>query len=197
MILYNYDLDATCYMIRLAAACLGHKPALHNIDMFPGKEHLSAAMLAINPAGSLPVLVDGALTLTQPLGILMHLGQGHALMGGVQMYDWLGFALGPLMVALDARAASMLNAPGDVGALRARARACLRVMEDHMTLQVIHGRGFFAGEASLADIALFPAFALSRDCNIDHDEFPALRLWARRVRGLPAFITMPGIPDYH
>jgi len=196
MILYNYDLDETCYLIRLAAAVLGRELTLHNIDAFPGREHLAPPMLAINPNGSLPVLVDGDVTLTQPLGILMHLAQGDLTLGA-QMFDWLGFAFGPLAVASQARAVSMLNAPGDIDVLRAQARACLRIMEDHMTLQTLRGTDFFAGPASLADLALFPAFALSRDCNIDHDEFPALRLWARRVRKLKGFITMPGIPDYH
>ena len=37
----------------------------------------------------------------------------------------------------------------------------------------------------------------SRDFGIDHDEYPALRRWARRFRALPGFKTMPGIPDYH
>jgi len=196
MILYTYDLDETCYMIRLAASVLGRSLTIHNIDAFPGREHLSAPMLAINPNGALPVLVDRALTLTQPLGILMHLAEGR-MAQNAQVFDWLGFAFGPLSAAAKARAVSMLNVPGDVDALRAAVRAALLVMEDHMTLQTLRGLEFFAGDASLADLALFPAFALSRDCNIDHDAFPALRLWARRVRKLKGFITMPGIPDYH
>ena len=36
-----------------------------------------------------------------------------------------------------------------------------------------------------------------RQFGIDHDEYPALRRWARRFRTLPGFKTMPGIPDYH
>ena len=58
--------------------------------------------------------------------------------------------------------------------------------------------GMLVGEnATLAEIALFPAIALSRDFGVDHDEYPALRRWMRRVRTIPGFITMPGIPDYH
>ena len=55
-----------------------------------------------------------------------------------------------------------------------------------------------AGEApTMADVVLFLGLAPSRDSGINHDEFPALRLWALRVRRLPGFVTMPGIPDYH
>ena len=38
--------------------------------------------------------------------------------------------------------------------------------------------------------------ALSRDIGVDHDDFPALRAWVRRMRALPGFVTTPGVPDY-
>jgi glutathione S-transferase len=49
---------------------------------------------------------------------------------------------------------------------------------------------------TIADVAVFPAIALSRDAEIEHDEYPALRRFIRRFRALPGFVTMPGIPDY-
>ena len=57
--------------------------------------------------------------------------------------------------------------------------------------------GSWAIDRRLRTWRYFPAFALSRDFGIDHDAFPALRRWARRLRRLPGFVTMPGIPDYH
>lgn len=204
MILYNYDLDDDSYRVRLAASCLKVPLTLEPIDMFPGRQHRAPAMLALNPLGRLPVLQDGGLVLRDVGAILLHLSSaaGGALVpDGADrsaMMDWLFFAVRDLAVAGRARACSMLDVPGDVDALRAEARAALRVMDDHMTRRGLAGYGTFAGDAlSLADLALFPAFALSRDFNVDHDEFPALRLWARRVRRTPGFITMPGIPDYH
>jgi len=72
------------------------------------------------------------------------------------------------------------------------------VMEDHLTRRRFEGSDWFVGASpTLADLALFPAIALSRDFDVDHDEYPALRRWMRRVRALPGFVTMPGIPDYH
>ncbi|MFN4098899.1 MAG: glutathione S-transferase family protein [Pararhodobacter sp.] len=206
-LLYNYDLDEDCYRVRLVAGCLGVTLATHSIDMYPGREHLGADMLALNPQGRLPVLVDGDLVLAQPLAIMLHLAEslapGHTLLPRdpatrARMMDWLTFATRDLGVAAAARATSMLNAPGDLAALTSQARKALRLLDDHLTLQAIHGQDFTAGpEPTLADLMLFPAFALSRDFGIDHDEFPALRVWARRVRKLPGFQTMPGIPDYH
>jgi glutathione S-transferase len=204
MILYNYDLDDACYTVRLTAACLGLTPDIRNIDMFPGREQLSPAMLAISPVGRLPVLEDGGLVLAQLPAILLHLSDsaGAALQPAgadrARMQEWLAFAARDLAVASQARAVSLMGLPGDFAALQRAARDALRIMDDAMTRLMLGGTGFFAGPAlSLADLALFPAFALSRDYGIDHDSFPALRLWARRVRATQGFITMPGIPDYH
>ena len=67
-----------------------------------------------------------------------------------------------------------------------------------MTARHFDGREWFVAEAAtLADLSLFPSFALSRDFGVDHDEYPALRRWIRRFRALEGFRTMPGIPDYH
>jgi glutathione S-transferase len=115
-----------------------------------------------------------------------------------RMHDWLLFSARDLGAPAQARAVAMLGAAGDGPALVRAARDGLRMLEDHMIAQGHRGCGFVAGgRATVADIALFPAFALCRDFNLDHDAFPALRLWARRIRGLEGFVTMPGIPDYH
>ncbi len=204
MILHAYDLDEDCYRVRLAASCLGIALTVEPVNAYPRREHRTPAMLALNPRGRLPILRDADLVLCETGAILLHLSKaaGGALVpegaAGAGMMDWLFFAARDLRAATDARAVAMMDAPGDLGALRTEARAALRVMDDHMSRQAIRGHGFVVGPTpSLADLALFPAFALSRDFNVDHDEFPALRSWVRRVRQLPGFITMPGIPDYH
>lgn len=202
--LYNYDLDLDCYRVRLVASCLGMALEVVNLDIFPGRDHLTDAMLALNPAGRVPVLVDGPLVLTQPMAILWHLAGVHdparrllAPAPEAAVLEWLCFAAQDLAPATAARSASMMGG-ADPEPLRVAACKALRRLDDHLTQQALAGIGFVAGPVvTLADLALFPAFALSRDFNLDHDTFPALRLWARRVRSVPGFITMPGIPDYH
>jgi len=49
---------------------------------------------------------------------------------------------------------------------------------------------------SIADLALFPPAALSRDWGLSHDGLPKQRRWMRHVRDLPGFVRMPGIPDH-
>lgn len=206
MILHNYDLFENCYRVRLVASCAEVALELINVDAFPGAEEKSPEYLKLNPLGRLPILEDEGLVLRNLSAILMYVAERDInkrfipddARGRARMMDWLGFACDDLAVAVQARAVALLDAAGDVAELRAQARALFRILDDHMTRQSLRGDNFVAGDVpSLADLALFPAFALSRDFNLDHDEFPALRLWARRVRLLPGFITMPGIPDYH
>ena len=65
MILYDYVLSPDCYKVRLLAALVGAKLDLRAVDFHPGGEHRSPAFLRINPAGTIPVLEDGDLILTE------------------------------------------------------------------------------------------------------------------------------------
>jgi len=119
-----------------------------------------------------------------------------AAFGAVML--WLGFAGGELRSASLARLHHMLEADADAAAVDAQSRGAFRIMDDHMTRREFDdGRWFVGAAPTIADIALFPAIALCRDFGIDHDEYPALRRWMARVRTIPGFVTMPGIPSYH
>jgi glutathione S-transferase len=92
----------------------------------------------------------------------------------------------------------MFETPADMAAAIRGARGAFRDMEDHMTARELDGGDWFVGgKPTIADVALFPAIALSRDTGIEHDAYPALGRWIRRFRGLPGFRTMPGVPDYY
>jgi glutathione S-transferase len=207
LVLYNYELDDSCYRVRLALSLLGLEWQAVAVDVFPGKEHLSPPFLALNPSGRLPILRDGDLVLHGTEAILAHLARSHDPTGkwlpaqGVEFAEvmqWLIFSAHDLGVTITARQHSLFGTRGDETSLRAASSRAIRIMDDHMTARGFEGLEWFAaGHPTIADIALFPAFALSRDFGIDHDEYPALRRWARRFRALPGFRTMPGIPDYH
>ena len=207
LVLYNYELDESCYKVRLALSLLGLAWTPVAVDVFPGKEHLTPAYLAMNPSGRLPILQDGSLVLNGDEAILAYLAQTYDATrqwlppdGGAfaTVMQWLNFAARDLAVTITARQQALFGAAGDEAMLGAAARKAIRIMDDQMTARGYVGADWFATpHPTIADIALFPAFALSRDFGIDHDEFPALRRWARRLRSLPGFKTMPGVPDYH
>ncbi|PZM14543.1 glutathione S-transferase family protein [Rhizobium tubonense] len=205
--LYSYELDENSYRARLLLSMLGLQWKTVAVDMFPGREETLPPMLALNPRGTLPVLADGDLVLAGTEAILSYLAKGYdpagkwlpedaAAFGKVAM--WLHFSATALAPAFAARLKALFNTGGHETHLRAGARKALRIMDDHMTLRHFGGAEWFVGDGpTLADLTLFPSFALSRDYGIDHDEFPALRRWIRRFRALDGFRTMPGIPDYH
>jgi glutathione S-transferase len=164
-------------------------------------------LLLLNPLGTLPILTDGDLVLRDAEAILAYLVHRYdpartwlpdapAEFGQVMI--WLGFAARDLRAATVARRQAMFDVPSWDPAVMADARDAFRVMDDHMTAREFADAAWFAGAGpTIADLALFPGIALSRDFGIEHEAYPALRRWMRRVRSLPGFITMPGIPDYH
>ena len=204
--LYNFDLDEDCYRLRLTLGLLALPARLVAVDMVPGREHEKPPLIELNPRGDLPILVDGPATVCGGVACLVWLARRY---GGADWaapedaadcaayLSWLGFAAAELPAARAARQGSLFGPTGDLDALRARGRRALRRMEDHMSSRGLDGAGWFVGaRVSVVDVALFPAFALSRDWSVGHEGFPALRLWLRRFRALPGFAVMPGIPDY-
>jgi len=207
IVLYNYELDESCYKVRLALSMHGLTWQTVAVNAFPGEEQRTTPFLAMNPLGKLPILRQGDLILHGTEAILTYLARSHDASGKwlppdgadfAKVMQWLVFSASELAVTIDARKKALFDAPGNEVALQASSRKVLRIMDDHMIARGFQGADWFAaGHATIADIALFPAFALSRDFGIDHDEYAALRRWARRFRALPGFMTMPGIPDYH
>jgi glutathione S-transferase len=203
--LHDYELDDDCYKVRLFLSLLRQPFNKIAVDVHPGCEQRSSRYLRLNPLGALPILADGDLVLYEAEAILGYLarkfGEGDAWFPSEpasfgQVLQWLTFANGPLKAASIARRHAILGEAGpDEAPLSAR--NAFRVMDDFITKREFGGATWFVGRAAtIADIALFPAIALSRDFGIEHDEFAALRRWMGRIRTLPGFITMPGIPAY-
>ena len=205
--LYDFELSASCYKIRLLLSLLALEHERVTVNFFPAFEHRKPAFLEINPLGQLPALRDGDVMLRDAQAILAYLARKYDPTGrwlpaepvafaGVMM--WLFFTASELSAATAARLHDMLGFPADEVAVKKAARKAFRIMNDAMTGREHDGAAWFVGDrATLADVALFPSIALSRDFGVEHDEYPALRRWMRRVRGLDGFIAMPGIPEYY
>ena len=195
--LYDYVLSDGCYKVRLLLSLLGVPYTTQAVDFFPGREHETEAFRAINPAGTLPVLDDDGTIVAGAETILVHLARKHDAGWLAPTDHWLDFAGKDMAALTEARLASLLGLPGDLDALRKSGRRALRDLEDHVSDRQLAGLDWVEGErASIADIALLPHVALSHDAGIGLEDYPALNLWQRRVRKLPNFIGMPGIPDY-
>ena len=187
--LHDYVLSAECYAVRLMLSLLGLDYEGVAVDAYPG-------------GAEAPVLetADGALS--DPGSILTALARefdprwlpDH---GVPMIVRWLAFAATDLAALNAARRMSTLGQPGDFAATSKQGRAALRVLDDALTDGGLEGRDWLVGGTpSIADIAVFPAVALSHDSGIGHEDFPAINLWQRRVRKLRGFVGMPGVPDY-
>ena len=216
LVLYDFELDEGCYRVRMFLSVLGVPYEKIAVNMVPGAEQKREPLVLLNPLGTLPILEDrrgpgGAVVLRDAEAILAYLAlrddpsrawlPAEAGAFGAVM-SWLTFSARDLGVALRARLMALFDEPSfgshDPRPLEAAARSSFRIMDDHMTAREFDGGHWFVGDApTLAEIALFPAIALSRDIGIDHEAYPALRRWMRRVRAIPGFMTMPGIPAYH
>ena len=195
--LYDYVLSDGCYKVRLLLGLLRVAYTTQAVDYFPGREHEGEAFRAINPAGTLPVLDDDGAIVSGAGTILVHLARKHDADWLAPTNRWLDFADTGMASLSEARLVRLLGFPGDPDALRKSGRRALRDLEDHIADRQLAGHDWVEGQrASIADIALFPHVALSHDAGIGLEDYPALNLWQRRVRKLPDFIGMPGIPDY-
>ncbi|MEZ5152287.1 glutathione S-transferase family protein [Rhodococcus zopfii] len=195
-VLHDFPLDARCYAARLALSILQVEHRVRSVDVYPGREHLGATYRALTPAGLLPVLESDDVVAIGTADVLTHLARAHDPAGtwiGSGVDEWLAFATGPLETLYATRDIALYTTePLDTG----DAVAALRTLDDHLAVQRLHGFWVVGEHPTVADLALYPAAALSRDIGIDHDTFPALRHWLRRVKSLPGFVEMPGIPVF-
>jgi glutathione S-transferase len=206
MILYDYILSPSCYRVRLMAALAGIRLDLRAVDFHPGAEHRGPELLALNPAGTIPILTDGDVVLNQSSAILTYIAAGHApeWLGDdtpemrARVAQWLAFSQRLTDSAGAARLHDMLQMPGDIVALRHAATRALRELEAAISAARRRGGLFLAGDRpTIADIACFPYVALAPDGGLPLDAYPSIRLWMRAIRGLPGFVEMPGIHRLH
>ena len=206
MKLYDYILSPSCYKVRLMASLVGVTLELRPVDFHPGAEHRGSELLALNPAGSSPILEDGDLVLTESSAMLAYLavkaapawlGSGEAV-ETARIQQWLAFSARLTASLGGARLVEMLLRPGDIGALQAGGIAALRELEAGLFEQSLRGNRFLASDRpTVADIACFPYVALAPDGGVSLDPYPTIRLWSRALRALDGFIEMPGIHRLH
>lgn len=202
--LYDYPLSGNCYKVRLLAAILGVELELIPVDFFPGRAHREPEFLRINPLGQIPVLEDEGLRLRDAQAILAYLAAKYdpsgawyprdaATLGNVSM--WLAFADRITATASAARLHDAMHYDFDIERCRADAHAAFRILDEHLWFAEVAGAQWIVtnDHPTIADIACFPYVMLSEEGGIAREDYPAIRRWTDRVKGIKGFITMPGI----
>ena len=122
--LYNYVLSGNCYKVRLLASLLDVPYDSVSINFYPGEEHKSLEMLALNPAGTIPVLKADDLILTESQAMLAWLAKSfdasgqwwptEDIMTMTAIMQWLAFSSRLSSTVGEARLHSMLKLETDL-----------------------------------------------------------------------------------
>lgn len=157
-------------------------------------EHRRPEFLKINPAGKIPVLVDGDLALTESVAIVLYLAEKYPdkglipadLQGRAELNRWLLFAATELEQPLwrIARHTALYpenqRLPGDVSLARQEFTAMAAVLEEHM-----RGRQFIVGErVTVADFVTAYTLDWANEYRL-LDDFPNLRAYMERMYTRP------------
>jgi glutathione S-transferase len=163
------------------------------VNMLKGEHHLPE-FLKINPAGKLPVLVDGELVLTESVAIVLYLAEKYPDKGLIptglrqraELYRWLLFAATELEQPLwrIARQTSLYpeerRLPADVALAREDFAPMARVLEEHM-----NRRRFVVGDSvTVGDFVLAYTLDWANEAGL-LEGFPNLQAYVARMYARP------------
>jgi len=163
------------------------------VDMLAG-EHKQPDFLSINPAGKLPVLVDGDLVLNESVAIVLYLAEKHAhkalfpaaLDERARAYSWLMFTATELEQPLwriahhTAIYPKERRLPAEVTLAREDFTAMAAVLDGHMK-----GRSFVVGDAvTVVDFVVAYTLDWANEVHL-LEGFPELRSYMERMYQRP------------
>lgn len=196
--LHRFALSGHAHRAELFLSLLGLPFERIDVDL-ANKAHKSAAFLAMNPFGQVPVLQDGDVTLADSNAILVYLAMKYGgdtwlprdPLGAARVQRWLSVAAGLLAFGpAAARLAMLFKAPLNQAEAVARAHALFAVIEAELGAMP-----FITGDApTIADVALYSYTAHAPEGGISLDAYPRLRAWLKRIEELPGFVPMQASP---
>jgi glutathione S-transferase len=195
MKLYNVTYSGNSYKVRLLLAHLGIPCEMVEIDILNG-ESRTQEFLKINPNGRTPVLDDNGFILAESDAILAYLAKGTKYLPDDRkkfalILQWMFFeqySHEPFIATSRFWLQHKPESPEKTALLASKhdgGRAALRIMEDHLAKS-----NFFAGDYSIADIALFAYTHVAHEGGFPLDDFPKIRAWIERVKEQPGFVPM-------
>lgn len=155
---------------------------------------------SINPWRQVPVLRTAqGLWLAESAAILWYLARNSQMLpqdrdAEADIVRWLAFEqtqhmefLAQPRLRVTLRNIAKFDDPPIV-ALRERGTKALQVMEEHLEKQQF----FVGGQATIADIALFPYTFMAEQGGYKLSPYPAIEAWLKRIQKLPGFLPLLG-----
>lgn len=192
--LYGTPLSGHAHRVALLLRMLGLPYETRDA---PAEVRQTAAFLALNPLGQIPVLVDGDVVLPDSNAILVYLATRYDAAGvwypadpviAARIQRWLSIAAGEVRFGpATARVICAFGRPGDLAAAQSIALRLLTFMEGYLK-----GQNWLVHAApTIADLACYSYIAHAPEGGISLDPYPELRAWLLRVEALPGFVRMP------
>lgn len=198
MILHDYPLSSASYRVRIALNLKGLAYERRNYALRAGEQR-APDYLAINPAGLVPMLEDGALRLGQSLAIIDYLDGAHpeprlipanpvARAQAMEMALTIACDIHPIN---NLRVLQYLET--ELGHDKAATEGWYRhwVSQGFATLErLLPDTRFAGGEApDIVDACLVPQMFNARRFAVDVTAFPRVVAIADRAAALPAFVA--------
>lgn len=203
--LYDFELSAGCYAVRLMLGILGVRYETVAVDIYPGADNREPWFLKLSPEGELPVLVDDGWTVVDANPCLIHLAGKYDASDRWSpiadafryplMLGWFDFARRLTASSGVARTGVAFGWDADLPALQGEAHRLLRQLDEHLWFGEKQGRDWLVeGEhPTIADVAVFPDVTLSEEGGVSRQDYPAIRRWLDRVRRIHGFVVMSGV----
>lgn len=196
--LYWYSLCGAAHRVELLLSLLGLSCEKVAVNL-PGREQKTAAFLAKNPFGQVPVLEDGDVMLPDSTAILVYLAKCYDPAGrwlpadavrAAEVQRWLSVASGALIEGPSAaRRSVMYRKQVDAKACEL-SRQLLGVFDAHL-----ERRDYFVGDGpTIADVALYSYTAHVPEGGVSLEPYAAVRAWLTRIQRLPGFVAMKRSP---
>ena len=152
--------------------------------------------LTVNPAGKIPVLQDGDVTLTESMAINFYLAEkyGKGLMPSdpvarAHVYEWSFWAISnvqPLLLAILLNTMIKPEAERDPKAVDA-ARTQIPPYLDVLN-RALHGKEYLVGtQFTVADLNTASVLGLAAFVGVDLAGYPNVQAWLNCVQGRPSF----------
>lgn len=197
MVLYEFPLSGNCHKVRLMLSLLGlpYRSVVLNREQ---REQKSAAFLATNPFGQVPVLQDGELVLRDSHAILVYLAKQY---GGAHWWTNNAADLAQVTAWLSTAANEVMRGPNALRLLHKLGRAINETEAQQIThslLAIMQARlaqhhWLALTHISIADIAMYPYIALAGEGGVCVDDYPAVTAWLARTQVLNGYVGMAGM----
>ena len=191
MKLYYHPISGHAHRVHLFLSLLGLDFELVEVDLMKA-EQKSAAFLALNPFGQVPVLEDEGSVIADSNAILVYLATRYGdaswlprdPVGAASVQRWLSVAAGEIASGpATARIINLFGKATDPADAIARAHRILGLIDASLA-----GRAWVAaGWPTIADVALYSYIARAPEGNVDLAPYANVGAWLARVEALPRF----------